>query len=145
MATLELDHGAGPANSLTLVNTVISEARTEGCRIQAPLEQNVVVGVDVDEPLSLPQESCHEVLAGFDRQGSGIWFTRVYGICGTFKDSITQNGLFCRQPMLDWVSAAGINPDNVCRMNRIRPSERWGTPACSRPKVRMTDSGAGCG
>ncbi len=124
MAALERDQGIGPADSLILVNNVIDNAGSvsgldswvEGCRIQAPLdlaERNVVVGVDIEAPLALPQEACLEALAGFDREGSGVWFTRIYGIGDTFKDSVARNGRFCGLPMLDWISAAGIDPDDV--------------------------------
>ena len=124
LAMMELDHGFPPADSLVSVNNVIAQAArvtgpgswVEGCRISAPLRmagRNVVVGVNIDAPLSLPANMCLEVLGGRDRRTDGVWFTRLYGVGDTFKDSITQGGLFCGQPMLDWISAVGIDPDQV--------------------------------
>ena len=124
LAMLEQDHGLRPAGSLVSVNNLIAEAAivagpdswVEGCRISAPLQlagKNVVVGVDIDAPLSLPPEACLEVLGGRDRRGDGVWFTRLYGVRDTFKDSIPEGGLFCGQPLADWISAVGIDADQV--------------------------------
>jgi fucokinase len=126
LAMLEQDHGFRPADSPVPVNNVIAETGSvtgpdgwvEGCRIAAPLElagRNVVVGVDIDAPLSLPWEACLEVLVGRDRRGGGVWFSRLYGVRDTFKDSIAQGASFCGQPLLEWISAARIDPDQVWR------------------------------
>ena len=88
----------------------------EGCRLSAPLELagwNVVVGVDVDEPLHLPREACLDVLRGRDRRGGAVWFVRCYGVKDQFKDSIPQGARFCGRPLLEWISAVGITPDEV--------------------------------
>jgi galactokinase/mevalonate kinase-like predicted kinase len=61
----------------------------EGCHIRSELElsgENVVVGVDVDKPLSLPAKSCLDVIPGYDRTGKKVWFVRIYGIDDSFKD-----------------------------------------------------------
>ncbi|HMD71442.1 MAG TPA: L-fucokinase, partial [Bryobacteraceae bacterium] len=88
----------------------------EGCRLRAPLELsgwNVVVGVDVDEPLRLPREACLDVLCGRDRRGGAVWFVRCYGIKDQFKDAIAKGARFCGRPLLDWISAVGITPEEV--------------------------------
>jgi fucokinase len=88
----------------------------EGCRLSAPLELagwNVVVGVDVDEPLGLPREACLDVLCGQDRRGGAVWFVRCYGIKDQFKDAISQGARFCGRPLLDWISAVGATPDEI--------------------------------
>jgi fucokinase len=126
LAVLEQDRESLPADSLVLVNNVITKAGSaagsgswvEGCRISAPLElagNNVVVGVDVDAPLSLPPEACLEVVAGRDRWGKAVWFARIYGVRDTFKDSVTQGGLFCGQPLLEWISTVGADSSEVWR------------------------------
>jgi fucokinase len=118
------DCGAAPAHGLVTVNNIINGAGSvtgldswvEGCRISAPLElagRNVVVGVDVHAPLSLPPEACLEVLGGLDRQGEIAWFARLYGVRDTFKDSVLHGGLFCGQPLLDWIRALGADPDLI--------------------------------
>jgi hypothetical protein len=88
----------------------------EGCRLRARLELagwNVVVGVDVDEPLRLPREACLDVLRGRDRGSGAVWFVRCYGIKDQFKDSIAQGARFCGRPLLEWISAVGIAPDEL--------------------------------
>jgi hypothetical protein len=121
---LEQDHDVRPANSLLSVNNVITETGSvtgpdswvEGCRISAPLElagKNVVVGVDIDAPLSLAPEACLEVFAGRDRRGNNVWFTRIYGVRDTFKDSIIQDGQFCGQSMLDWIAAIDLEASQI--------------------------------
>jgi hypothetical protein len=88
----------------------------EGCRLRAPLELagwNVVVGVDVDEPLRLPREACLDVLRGRDRRGGAVWFVRCYGIKDQFKDSISKGARFCGRPLLDWISAVGATPNEI--------------------------------
>jgi fucokinase len=88
----------------------------EGCRLRAPLELagwNVVVGVDVDEPLRLPREACLDVLRGRGRRGGAAWFVRCYGVQDQFKDAIPQGARFCGRPLLDWISAVGATPDEI--------------------------------
>jgi len=93
-----------------------ADSWVEGCRLSAPLELagwNVVVGVDVDEPLWLPREACLDVLRGCDRRGAAVWFVRCYGIKDQFKDAISQGARFCGRPLLDWISAVGAAPDEI--------------------------------
>jgi fucokinase len=88
----------------------------EGCRLRAPLELagwNVVVGVDVEDPLRLPREACLDVLRGQDRRGGAVWFVRCYGIRDQFKDAISQGARFCGRPLLDWISAVGATPGDI--------------------------------
>ncbi|MGA2266860.1 MAG: L-fucokinase [Bryobacteraceae bacterium] len=88
----------------------------EGCRLSAPLDlagSNVVVGVDVDEPLRLPPEACLDVLRGRDRRGSAVWFVRCYGVKDQFKDSVSQGARFCGRPLVEWISTVGVDPDEV--------------------------------
>jgi hypothetical protein len=53
------------------------------------------------------------VLGGRDRRGATVWFVRCYGIRDQFKDSILQGGRFCGRPLLEWISAVGVTPDEV--------------------------------
>ncbi|MEE8604756.1 MAG: L-fucokinase [Candidatus Aminicenantaceae bacterium] len=65
------------------------ESWVEGCRIRSELileGENVVVGVDVDKPLSLPAKSCLDIIKGHNRDGENVWFVRIYGIDDSFKD-----------------------------------------------------------
>jgi len=120
---LALLSGEGmPQSSLLQVNSVVeeggsitgSESWIEGCRIAAPLtvpSWNVVIGVDVQRPLTLPPGACLEVL----RSGSGeeAWFVRCYGVEDTFKQSILDGARFCGRPILEWLNAVGVDPYEI--------------------------------
>jgi fucokinase len=114
-----------PASSTVLVvdSTVGGQGRIsgvsswiEGCRITAPLVlrgQNVIAGVDVDAALDLPPEACLEVLRGRARGGKDVFFVRCYGVRDTFKQSLLEDGRLCGRPLLSWLAAAGVQPDEV--------------------------------
>ena len=88
----------------------------EGCRITSLLElsgQNLIAGVDVDATLALPPEACLEVLRGRGRGGENVFFVRCYGVRDTFKQSLLEDGRFCGRPLLSWLAAAGVQPDEV--------------------------------
>jgi hypothetical protein len=110
-ATLAIDNSLAGGATITG-----GDSWVEGCRLRVPLELagwNVVVGVDVDEPLRLPREACLDVLRGQDRRGGAVWFVRCYGIRDQFKDSIAQGARFCGRPLLEWISAVGIEAEEV--------------------------------
>jgi len=120
LALVAEDHAAETASTVLAVNSRIApparvhgrDSWVEACRIAADVRlpgQNVLVGVDVDAPLSLPAGACLEVLPGRDRAGADVWFVRCYGVCDTFK----QNAQFCGRPLLDWLRAAGVDADEV--------------------------------
>ncbi len=93
-----------------------ANAWVEGCRIAAPLTlagENVVIGVDINQALALPEQACLETLAGASRSGDPVWFVRCYGIRDTFKDSATKGGTFCGVPILEWLSTLGAAPEHV--------------------------------
>lgn len=119
LALVQEDLGREPYSTVLAVNsTVAPPARVHGrdswmeaCRIAADVQLpgwNVLVGVDVDAPLSLPPAACLEVLAGRNRAGDDVWFVRCYGVRDTFKD-----GLFCGRPLADWLRSAGLDADDV--------------------------------
>ncbi len=102
-----------------------SASWVEGCRIRAPLALgggNVVVGIDVDEPLSLPAGMCLDVIRGHSR-GRGLWFVRCYGIDDTFKGGIHNGGVFCGQELSAWLAAVGTQPQEVWD-KAVPPGER---------------------
>ncbi len=93
----------------------------EGCRIEAPLQLaggNVVIGVDVVEPLSLPLGACLDVLAG-----ESVWFIRPHGVDDTFKHSAASGGTFCGCPILDWLEEAGAGPADIWNAD-VAPGDR---------------------
>jgi fucokinase len=121
---LALESGAPPVSTVVAVNSVVTPpglirgqtSWVEGCRVRATLDlegRNLVAGVDVETPLSLPAGACLEVLPGRDRSGASVWFVRCYGIGDTFKHSLAEGGEFCGRGLLDWLTRAGIAPDSV--------------------------------
>ncbi len=112
--------GAASSAPLSLNNAVQSagkvhgaDAWVEGCRLRALLSlggQNVVIGVNVDQPLTLPENAGLDVLRGASRAGKPVWFVRLYGIGDTFKDSVAQGGTFCGMPLWEWLAAVGAKP-----------------------------------
>jgi fucokinase len=107
------DHGLLVVNSrITPPDAVRGpDSWIEACRISAGVQlggRNVLVGVDIDEPLSLPPGACLEVLPGRSRAGNDVWFVRCYGVRDTFK-----NGSFCDRPLTDWLRAAGLDGEDV--------------------------------
>ncbi len=101
-------------------------AWVEGCRISAPLTldgQNVVAGVDVNEPTTLPLRACLDVMFGHSRNGSAVWFVRAYGLNDTFKDAVHRGATFCNLPLLQWLSIMGAKEDEIWDP-AISPAER---------------------
>jgi len=88
----------------------------EGCRVAAPLvldEQNVVVGVDLDEPLRLPARACLDLLPGRNRAGEPVVFVRCYHTTDRFDAAGLAAGCLCGVPLAEWLTAAEVRPDEV--------------------------------
>jgi len=124
LALMSREQGGPPASNLVLVNNALSsngaitgaDAWIEGCRISSSLElrgANIVVGVDIDEPLMLPPGACLDVLSGSDRSGRRSSFVRCYGIRDTFKHSVAGGALFCGRPLAGWLSEVGADPAGI--------------------------------
>ncbi len=88
----------------------------EGCRIHSTLTlggSNVVVGVDVDEPLSLAVNTCLDVIGGRDEKGKKVWFVRCYGIDDEFKTPLGAGAVFCGRDLLAWLREVEVRPQEV--------------------------------
>lgn len=120
LALVAEDRGEAPSSTVLVVNSAIAppaqvrgrDSWMEACSIAADVRlagPNVVVGVDVGAPLSLPSGACLEVLRGRNRAGAEVWFVRCYGVRDTFK----QNAQFCGRPLRDWLRAARVEADEV--------------------------------
>ncbi|MGO9009133.1 MAG: L-fucokinase [Bryobacteraceae bacterium] len=86
------------------------EAWVEGCRVWAPLRlrrRNVVVGVDVLEPLELPEEACLDISPGLNRKAGRACFIRCCGVEDTFKRSLVEGATFCGKSLAECLLAAG--------------------------------------
>lgn len=93
-----------------------SDAWVESCHISAPLSlsgHNVVVGLDIDAPLSLGRGAAIDVLSGLDRAGAAVWFVRCYGVDDDFKTPAERGGLFCGRPLAEWIAAALCSADDI--------------------------------
>ena len=121
---VKFDSGTCPKEKRFLLNNKISQAGeisgisfwVESCAVSAPFRlagQNIVVGVDVTEPTSLPLGACLDVVKGWDRKHSPIFFVRPHGIGDTFKDAASAKGTFCGFPLYQWISQAGLLPENI--------------------------------
>ena len=117
---LSLDNALSDGAKITGTN-----AWVEGCRLRAPLKlagQNVVIGVETSQPLTLPEGACLDVLSGKSRAGKKVWFVRAYGLRDTFKDTIAKGGTFCGQPLLDWLAVVGAKPEDI--WDRAVPADK---------------------
>ncbi|HWB82681.1 MAG TPA: L-fucokinase [Bryobacteraceae bacterium] len=113
------DHGVLPdVTSLSVNNDVRDSGRiagtdswVEACRITAPLTlagRNVLAGIDVTEPLVLPEGACLDVCRGSSRQDRQGWFIRCYGVEDSFKDSRWMNA-----PLENWLAAVDAAPGEI--------------------------------
>ncbi len=110
-ACLSTNNEVQPGGALSGKN-----AWVEGCRLRAPLRlegDNVVTGVDVDEPVELPARACLDVLAGRNRDGRPGWFVRVYGVDDLFYLPARKGGRLAGLPLAEWLEALGAEPDDV--------------------------------
>ena len=111
------DRGAPPPDTILDINNDVQangaiagrEVWVEGCCLRAPLSlggRNVVVGVDVLDPLELPAGACLDVSSGLDRNGRPVCFIRCCGVDDTFKTSLAEGATFCGQPLAEWLRAS---------------------------------------
>ncbi|MBD3415202.1 MAG: hypothetical protein GF421_12340 [Candidatus Aminicenantes bacterium] len=112
----------------------------EGCWIRSTLNlqgENVVVGADVDKPLSLKAKTCLDVIKGRSRYGEPVWFVRIYGLDDCFKASIHEKSLFANHPFLDWLKITKVSQKEIWD-EELKDSEKklWNAkifPAVSSP------------
>ena len=103
---------------LSIANTVsekggISGTRSwvEACNVNAPLVLaggNVLAGLDIDEPLSLSEDACLDILEGRDRKDAHVWFARFYHAGDDFKGN-TVWGL----TLEEIISLSGSTADDI--------------------------------
>jgi len=114
-------------NEITDQGQVIgTNAWIEGCRLNSTLKlggENVIAGVDVHKPLSLPSRMCLDVIPGQGRTGKDVCFVRFYSVHDTFNSSIEQGATFCGLPVLKWLELMGAQPEDVWDVN-IPPQQR---------------------
>lgn len=120
----ENDLGSTSANTCLSINNDITNggqvmgtnAWIEGCRIKSAMTlsgENIVIGVDVNEHVSLQEGMCFDVIQGRDRKDETVWFIRGYDVNDTFNTSIEQGATFCGLPVLEWLEIVGAQPEDV--------------------------------
>lgn len=120
----QVDQAPADSSAPLLLNNLIRaggaieghHAWVEGCCLSARLNLagfNAVIGLEIHEPLALPEEACLDVLRGQNRSGQPVWFVRCYGMRDTFKDPFHASATFCGQPMREWLAHADIGPENI--------------------------------
>ena len=121
---MQRDIGSTSLNTCLSINNEIidggeiagTNAWVEGCKISSRLTlggENVIVGLDVDESVSVPSQMCFDVIPGLDRDGKKVWFVRCYNIYDSFKDSVAQGATLCGIPVLDWLELVGAEPEDL--------------------------------
>ncbi len=121
---LRMDRGIAHLETCLSINNRISEngsitgkrAWVEGCRIASALSLNggnVVAGVDVDSPTSLPEGACLDVVEGRNRDGKRVSFVRVYAITDGFKGTVRDGATFCNRPAMEWLESVRLAAEDV--------------------------------
>ncbi len=121
---LQIDQGVSQVRTCLSINNDLDgdgriagkDAWVEGCRLRSELAlagENVVVGIDVDQPLSLPARACIDVARGHTEQGEPVWFVRCYGVEDSFKDTVDDGATMCDMPIVEWLDAVGLSVQDV--------------------------------
>jgi fucokinase len=121
-----LKHAGQPCDDgecVRLNNRLTGEGRiaggdswVEGCRIAAELRLsggNVVIGLDIDDPLGLPRGACVDVIAGQSRTGQPVWFVRMYDVDDTFKDPLERGATLGGVALGEWLRTVGATAEDV--------------------------------
>lgn len=83
----------------------------EGCFVQDTLAlegDNVVAGVDVTHPMTLPRNICLDVTPG-----QGHVYLRLYSSQDKLNDRPDQGATFCGMPVLEWLERCRASADTV--------------------------------
>lgn len=148
LISTEMDVDAGKKVILNsrLENAALVQGRDvwiEGCRVQAPLDlagDNVVVGVDIAEPLSLPRGGCLDIIKGRLRDGRMGWFVRVFSADDTFHLPAIRGSRICGKLTLSWLEEMGASPEDIWD-GEIRLEERSVWNGRFFPSTRKNDGG----
>ena len=101
-------------------------AWVEGCRIRSQLvlhDHCVLIGVDVDEPLTLPGHACLDVLPGRDRNSESVHFVRCYHDDDPLQINSADDFRLCGKQLNWWLAGANLDWSAVWD-NRIPATDR---------------------
>ncbi len=121
---LSMDYGTSHSSSILSINNdhiergqlIGANSWVEGCRVIAPLTldgENVVVGIDVETPLSIPPRSVVDVVKGRDRRAGEVWFVRCYGIDDVFHRTIEEGARLCHRPVTEWLKVMEASANDI--------------------------------
>lgn len=108
---VEINTEIAPDGSLTGESSWV-----EGCQIAAAVElggDNLLTGVNVDEPLALQRGACLDVLAGSSRDGEPVCFVRCYGVDDSIKAALGEGATLCGMDVSEWLKAVGAEAADV--------------------------------
>ncbi len=120
---LQEDRGLAGTHAAIDLNNHISDtgqivghnAWIEGCSIKNELRvsgQNMVVGVDVAEPLTVPPQMCLDVIEGTVNRRK-VWFVRCYGLNDSFKQPLSSKIQFCGMDIRCWLETIGAKASDI--------------------------------
>jgi fucokinase len=110
-SSVSVNNVVGDGISFAAVN-----AWVEGCRVESALNlvgNNVLVGVDVDQPLSLPPRGCLDLLPGHDRRDAPAVFVRCYHDNDFLRQSPALDLTWCGLALRDWLERADMLPGDL--------------------------------
>jgi len=121
---LKLDSVSSPKNKVLSINNVSEKSGiikgkkswVEGCRLRSSLTlkgENVVVGVNVNQPLELPRKACLDVIPGKNKLGERVYFIRCYGVNDDFKAPDIDQIDFCGYPLKEWLREVGAGEGDI--------------------------------
>jgi len=106
----------------------------EGCCVSAALVlggDNVAVGLDVLEPLTLPPGACLDVSAGTAQNGDCIWFVRCCGVDDNYKQTAAAGATFCGRPLVEWMRIVGVSASDLWPLEfSERDHTLWNARVC---------------
>lgn len=117
------DHDTSPEDGIIDVNNDFSDTGqisgqngwVEGCRISAAVTlegENAVVGVDIQQSLSLPVKTCLDIIKIASAHAEEKWIIRIFGLHDDFKKPISQGTTLCNLPFTEWLQMMGMSfPD----------------------------------
>ena len=117
--------GTTPANELLALNNLMGPggaitAENRGSKVAGSLRSwkcratMWVVGADImRHPLTLLPGACLNVVPGRNRRGQAVWFVRWYDLNDTFKDTVAKGDTFCGRPLLKWLAAVNVPPEEI--------------------------------
>ena len=88
----------------------------DACRISAEVQlegDNLIAGLDIQQPLRVPRGTCLEVLPGHNRRGQPVWFLLIFGTDDNFAIEELDLAVYCNHDFLRWMNQMGVKEEDV--------------------------------